>query len=115
MAHAGGFRGGITGMNRRFGPLTCFLSLAMFAALSSDAMALAARHKQNEHAKKADAAGKAAHHSTSKKDKHAHAEAARHKSEPAAKASPETAAAPLSGDLAAIKDAIDLVRKGKTA
>jgi peptidoglycan lytic transglycosylase len=103
-------------MNRRFGPLTCFLSLAMFAALSSDAMALAARHKQNEHAKKADAAGKAAHHSTSKKGKHARAEAARHKSEPAAKASPETAAAPpLSGDLAAIKDAIDLVRKGKTA
>ncbi len=102
-------------MNQRFGPLTCFLSLAMLAALSSDATALA-RHKQNEHAKKADAAGKAAHHSASKEDKHAHAEAARHKSEPPAKAPPETPATPpLSGDLAAVKNAIDLVRKGKTA
>src|SRR5258705_478895 len=42
------------GMNRRFGPLACFLTLAMLAALSSDAVALA-RHKQIQHARKAEA------------------------------------------------------------
>ena len=100
-------------MNQRFRPLTCCLGLAMLAALSHDASALA--HKQS-HAKKADAASGAAHrHSAAlKKDKHtAHAATAQHK--PANDAAPETAAAPaLSGDLAAVKDAIDLMRKAKT-
>ncbi len=105
-------------MNQRFGPLTCFFSLAMFAAFSSDASAHA-RHKQIEHAKKADAASKPGHHREAahkkehKKDKHA-VHTARRKSEPHVKA-PETAETPpLSGDLAAVKDAIDLVRKAKT-
>src|SRR5258708_1910736 len=100
-------------MNQRFRPLTCCLGLAMLAALTQDAGALA--HKQS-HAKKADAASGAAHrHSAAlKKDKHtAHAATAQHK--PANDAAPETAAAPaLSGDLAAVKDAIDLMRKAKT-
>src|SRR5258708_18599194 len=100
-------------MNQRFRPLTCCLGLAMLAALSHDASALA--HKQS-HAKKADAASGAAHrHSAAlKKDKHtAHAATAQHK--PANDAAPETAAAPaLSGDLAAGKDAIDLMRKAET-
>jgi soluble lytic murein transglycosylase len=103
-------------MNQRLGPLTCFVSLAMLAAFSGDASALA-RHKQAEPAKKAGAASKAEHHRDAglKKDKHAE-HAARRKSEPPAKASPDKAETPpLSGDLAAVKDAIDLVRKAKTA
>ena len=105
-------------MNRRFGPLTCFLTLAMLAALSSDAIALA-RHKQIQHARKADAATRASHQRNSalKKGRHAvHvAAAARRKPAPSIDGPPQTAAAsPLSGDLAAVKQAIDLVRKGKT-
>jgi soluble lytic murein transglycosylase len=112
-------------MNRRFGPLTCCFSLAMLAAPSSDALAHA-RHKPIEHAKKADASSKAGHHRDAahkdvahqkdvarKKDKDKLAE--RHKSGPPATASEATEAPRLSGDLAAVKDAIDLVRKGKTA
>jgi soluble lytic murein transglycosylase len=101
-------------MNQRFRPLTCFLSLAMLAALSNDAIALA-RHKQT-HDKKADATTGAGHRrNAAKKDKHkAHAAKGRHK--PADDATPETAAAPpLTGDAAAVKQAIDLMRKAKTA
>jgi soluble lytic murein transglycosylase len=110
-------------MNRRFGPLTCFLSVAMLAALSGDAAAHAG-HKQTQPAKKADAASEAGHHRSAalksaalKKDKHAaHAERARRKPERSAKARPEAAdAPPLSGDLAAVKDAMDMVRKAKSA
>ena len=105
-------------MNRRFGRLTCFLSMAMLAALSGDAAAHA-NHKQTQPAKKAKAASEAGHHRSTalKKDKHgAHAERARRKPERSAKARPETAETPsLSGDLAAVKDAMDLVRKAKSA
>src|SRR6266571_7433889 len=63
-ALAGGFAGD-HGMNQRFGPLTCVLSMAMLAALSSDASAHA-RHKETQPAKKAEtkaeASGKAGHH-----------------------------------------------------
>ena len=121
-------------MNQRFGPLTCFLSMAMLAALSSDASAHA-RHKETQPAKKAEAkaeaSGKAGHHREAahkkdvarkdkkdvarknKKDKDKHA--ARHKSEPAVKSSEAAETPPLSGDLAAVRNAIDLVREGKTA
>src|SRR5216683_5586379 len=107
------------GMNRRFGPLPCFLTLAMLAAFSGDAIALA-RHKQIQHARKADAASKAGHHRHSalkKKGRHAvhSAAAARRKPAPSIDVPALTAAAsPLSGDLAAVKQAIDLVRKAKT-
>jgi soluble lytic murein transglycosylase len=108
-------------MNRRFGLLTCVLTSAMLAALSSDALALA-RHKQIEHAKKADAASKAGHHREAahkdaphKKDKHpTHTAAPRRESDPVVKAPETAAAAPLTGDLAAVKNAMDLVRKAKT-
>jgi soluble lytic murein transglycosylase len=90
----------------------------MLAALSSDAIALA-RHKQIQHARKADAATRAGHQRNSalKKGRHAvHvAAAARRKPATSIDGPPQTAAAsPLSGDLAAVKQAIDLVRKGKT-
>jgi soluble lytic murein transglycosylase len=108
-------------MNQRLGSLTCFVASAMLLALSGDALALA-RHKPIEHPRKEGATNKAGHHreaahknTAHKKDKHAtHAGAARRESDPVVKA-PETAEVPpLSGDLAAVKDAIDLVRKGKT-
>jgi soluble lytic murein transglycosylase len=117
MAGADGFAGD-HGMNRRFGPLTCFLGVAMLAALPGDATAHAS-HKQAQPVKKAGAASETGHHRSAalKKDKHvAHAERARRKPERSAKARPETAeASPLSGDLAAVKDAMDMVRKAKTA
>ena len=103
-------------MNRRFRPLTCFFTFAMLAALSNDAVALA-RHKQI-HLKKADAATRVGHkrHSALRKGRHAvHVAAARRKPAPSIDApAPAAAAAPLSGDLAAVKQAIDLVRKAKT-
>ncbi|THD68575.1 MAG: lytic transglycosylase domain-containing protein [Bradyrhizobium sp.] len=94
-------------MNQRFRPLTCFLSLAILAALAGDATALA-RPKQVRHAEKAHETTGVRHHG---KGHVAHVEAARHKTPPFA----DTAAAPpLSGDLAAVKNAIDLSRKTKT-
>jgi peptidoglycan lytic transglycosylase len=100
-------------MNQRFRPLTCLFALAMLTAFSSDAVAVA-RHKQSHHAKKSDAGRK--HHAAHKKGKHAaHAAAARRKSAKSTDApAPAATAVPLSGDLAAVRQAIDLARKGKT-
>jgi soluble lytic murein transglycosylase len=103
---------GDLGMNQRFRPLTCFSALAMFAALSTDAMALA-RHKEVQHARKPHEAAAARHHKTAAVRKHgqaAHVAAAPRKSAP----SIDQNASPLSGDLAAVKNAIDLARKAKT-
>ncbi len=98
-------------MNHRFRPLACFLTLTMFAALSSDATALA-RNKQTSHAKKAhEAKGERHHKVASKKRGHA----AQRKPASDDKSSERAAAAPaLTGDLAAVKDAINLARKAKT-
>ncbi len=103
-------------MNRGFRPLTCF-SIAMLFALSNDAVAHA-RHKQIQHARKADAST-ASHHqrkSALRKGKHAvHAAAARRKPARTVDVADPPAAAPqLSGDLAAVRQAIDLTRKAKT-
>jgi peptidoglycan lytic transglycosylase len=100
-------------MNQRFRPLTCLFALAMLTAFSSDAVAVA-RHKQSHHAKKSDAGRK--HHAAHKKGKHAaHAAAARRKSAKSTDApAPAATAVPLSGDLAAVRQGIDLARKGKT-
>src|SRR5712672_1937993 len=105
-------------MNRRFRPLTCLFSLAMLVALSDDAVART-RHKQIQHAGKANATTKVGHQrhaANKKKSKHAvHVAAARHKPAPSVDKPAQTAtAAPLTGDLAAVKQAIDLARKGKT-
>jgi soluble lytic murein transglycosylase len=100
-------------MNQRFRPLTCLFALAMLTAFSSDAAA-AARQKQTHQAKKADAGRK--HHAAHKKGKHAaHAAAARRKSAKSKDTSaPAATATPLTGDLAAVRQAIDLARKAKT-
>ena len=114
MVRATGFAGD-HGTNQRFGLLTCLAASALLAALSSDAIA-AARHKQIEHGKKAGAANKAAHHRNTahQKDKHA-GHTTRRKSEPHVEAIDAAETPALSGDAAAVKNAIDLVRKVKTA
>jgi soluble lytic murein transglycosylase len=96
-------------MNQRFW-LTCFFAVTMAAAQSSDA--IAARHKQSHQAKKAQVANEARHQRSSphKKRKHA-AKVAPERAKPA---SQSVVASPLTGDLAAVKQAIDLARKGKT-
>jgi soluble lytic murein transglycosylase len=100
-------------MNQRFRPLTCFLTLAILVAFSGDARALA-RHKQTRHAEKAHEARGARHHRNAGLKERGHVapvEAARRKSAPDIDAA---AAPPLSADLAAVKNAIDLARKTKT-
>jgi soluble lytic murein transglycosylase len=111
-------------MNQRLGPLTCFLSLAVLAALSTDANALAHQKQtpakqtpakqtpaKQSPAKKADAASGAGHRHASGRKKDKHVAAARHKPAPP---KDEAASPPLTGDLAAVKQAIDLMRKAKT-
>src|SRR5580692_7664420 len=110
-------------MNQRYRPLTCLSALVILAAFSSEAAAHA-RHKQIEHAKKADAAGKRPghqRHAALKKGKHekekhaAHVAKARH--EPASsddEPSQAVAAPQLSGDIALVKQAIDLARESKS-
>jgi soluble lytic murein transglycosylase len=104
-------------MNQPFRPLTCFFALATVAALSGDAVALA-RHKQIQHAKKADEASGVRHQRDSvlKEGKHrVNVAALPRKFAPSAVVPPESpAASPLSGNLAAVKEALDLARKAKT-
>src|SRR5258708_5622447 len=102
-------------MNQRFRPLTCLCALAMLTAFSSDGVG-ADRNKQSNKAKKPAGGHKQAGHkryAAHKKGKHA--AAARRKSAKSTDApAPAATAAPLTGDLAAVRQAIDLVRKGKT-
>jgi soluble lytic murein transglycosylase len=103
-------------MHQRFAPLTCFLTLAMLAAHSGSAVALD-RHKPIQSSKKAQGATAAGHHRTAalRKSGHkAHDKVARHKSTPSDDAAWKPTVPPLSGDLAAVKNAIDLMRKAKT-
>jgi soluble lytic murein transglycosylase len=96
-------------MNHRFRPLACLLTLAMFAAPSSEATA--ARHKQTSHAKKGHEAKGERHHRHAAKKRGDEA-----KGKPASDdKSAERADTPaLTGDLAAVKDAITLARRAKT-
>jgi soluble lytic murein transglycosylase len=103
-------------MNQPFRPLNCFFALAIFAGLSSDALALS-RHKGIQHTKKADAANRTRHapKAAARKDKHREVAAARSKPAPSSDGpSQQATAAPLTGDLAAVRQAIDLARKAKT-
>jgi len=107
-------------MNQRYRPLPCCFALAIVVAFWSDGTALA-RHKQIEHARKADAANKPGHqrHAALKKGKHDRGRHAHHVAEarqkPAAfRDEPTQAAASLlTGDLAVVRQAIDLARESK--
>ncbi len=108
-------------MNLCYRSLTCF-TVATLVAFSNHAMARPHKqlhHARNQHVKKADAAKGVSHqrHSALKKNKHAEqVPTLRPKPEPSVavdKPAQSVAAPPLSGDLAAVKQAMDLVRKGK--
>jgi len=103
-------------MNQRFGLLTCFLSLAVVTTHSDSAVALD-RHKPIQHVNKAHDATDAGHHRAAALRKPAHKAHDRvaHRSAPSTDVSRKPPAPPLSGDLAAVKNAIDLMRKPKTA
>jgi len=101
-------------MNQRFRPLTCFLTLAMLAALSSDATALA-RYKQTRDSKKAHEATGARHPRNAGLKKHGHVVDVAAPPRKSALAVDAAAEPPLSGDLAAVKNAIDLARRAKTS
>src|ERR1700731_2661400 len=100
-------------MNQRFRPLTCFLTLAMLAALSSDATALA-RYKQTRDSKKAHEATGARHPRNAGLKKRGHVVDVAAPPRKSALAVDAAAESPLSGDLAAVKNAIDLARRTKT-
>jgi peptidoglycan lytic transglycosylase len=105
-----------------FRPLTCLLTLALVGGVSSQGLARghqkqAAHAKQTAHAKKAAAHG-ARHQrkTTLGKNKHADRVAEQRRvPAPSVAPSPEPPTTPaLTGDLAVVKDAFDLIRKGKT-
>ena len=105
-------------MNRRSRTLSCFLISALLVVYSTAAIARANHHKSPHAGKSHEASGARHHrHAAHEKARHAkHAAAEERKPARAADApSPSVDAAPLSPDLAAVKDAIDLARKAKTA
>ncbi len=103
-------------MNQRLRPLSCFLTLAVLAVCSTDAAARPG-HKPQQTRKPHEATG-GRHHATTALKKAAHARhvaAAQRKPTRSSDVPPPAVdAAPLSGDLAAARDAINLARKAKT-
>jgi soluble lytic murein transglycosylase len=107
-------------MNRCLRSLSCFFTLAGLALFSTDATARTS-HKPNaqkahEGTKKSHVAKEARPRSAaSGKNRHAkHASAQRKAKQSKASPAPKEAVAPLTGDLALVKEAIDLARKAKT-
>ena len=102
-------------MNGRLRALSCLLTWAALVACSTDATARGG-HKAQHDKKSHEASG--AHHRKSaalKRDRHAkHVRAERRKAPPSPDVpSPIADAPPLSGDLAVVRDAIDLTRKAR--
>src|SRR3984957_5249499 len=104
-------------MNQRLRPLPCFLTLAVLALCSTDAVARAS-HKPQQ-AKKPHQTTATRHHHNAALKKAGHAKkivAAQSKSTRSGDVpSASDDASPLSADLAAVKNAIGLVRKAKTS
>ena len=104
-------------MNQRLRPLSCFLTLAALAVCSADAVARDS-HK-SQHARKPHEAAGVRHHRSAALKKAAHAKhvaAAQRKPTRSSDVLPPAAdSVPLSGDLAAVRNAIDLARKAKTS
>lgn len=105
-------------MNLHFRRLTGLLALVLLTGLPNSAFAQA-RHKHTQHAKKTDGA-KGSHHQRKtalKKGKHPAHEEAKHASSPPSSTPSQSAdvTPPLTGDPAAVKNALDLVRAGKTS
>ncbi|MCK1390851.1 lytic transglycosylase domain-containing protein [Bradyrhizobium sp. 1] len=97
-------------MNQCLRSLACLVAMAALALLPAE---LAAKSKSSAPKKTHEAkAGKQRHAAAGKHGKHA--EAKRKPKKQDDEAADKPAAPPLTGDLAALKDAIDLARKGKT-
>jgi soluble lytic murein transglycosylase len=105
-------------MNRHLRSLSCYLAAVLFAAGSTDAVARSGHNAQSakkSHEKSHEAAGgRHRRHAALKKERHAkHGKGTEQRSTHARETAPE--APQLSGDLAAVKNAMDLARKGKTS
>ena len=103
-------------MTQRLHSLSCFLTLAVLAFCSTGDVARAS-HKPLQAKKPHEATGVRHHRDAAVKTKHAkHVMAAQRKSTRSSDAPPPSAeASPLSADLAAVRNAIDLARKAKTS
>jgi soluble lytic murein transglycosylase len=102
-------------MTQRLHSLSCFLTLAVLAFCSTGDVARAS-HKPLQAKKPHEATGVRHHRNAVVKTEHAkHVMAAQRKSTRSSDAPPVAEASPLSFDLAAVKNAIDLARKAKTS
>ncbi|MEH2497665.1 hypothetical protein V1294_004144 [Bradyrhizobium sp. AZCC 1678] len=107
-------------MNRCLRSLSCFFTVAGLALFSTDATARASHkpHTQKAHEATRKSHVKEAHphrSAASGKRRHAKHASAQRKPKPSkASPAPSEAIAPLTGDLALVKEAIDLARKAKT-
>ena len=100
-------------MNRCLRSLTFLLALTALAVFSTEAIARGS-HKQPQAKKTHEAKGVRPHRATAVEKKR-HAKHAERKAKPSKDTEPaKEAAPPLTGDLALVKDAIDLARKAKT-
>jgi len=102
-------------MNRCFHSLSCFLAVAAVAFVSTEATART-NPKQQQAKKTHEAKATRSHRSTAvgnhRHPRHADAQQKSKRSEDTS--SPKEATPPLTGDLALVKEAIDLARKAKT-
>jgi soluble lytic murein transglycosylase len=113
-------------MNRRLRSLSCLLTLSALALFATDATAKTNPKQQpakkTQEAKKPQAARETPPHRNAAVEKRRHAKHAdakkktskRSKEAPSPKEAAAETAAPLTGDLALVKEAIDLARKAKT-
>src|SRR3954451_13655253 len=101
-------------MNQCLRSLACVVAMAALAFVPTE-LAAKSSHKSSAPKKTHEAkAGKQRHASAGKARHGKHAEARRKSKQQDDAPSDKPAAPPLTGDLAALKDAIDLARKGKT-
>src|SRR5277367_3255432 len=97
-------------MTQRLHSLSCFLTLAVLAFCSTDDVARAS-HKPQQARKPHEVTGVRHHRNAAKTEHPKHVTAAQRKSTRSDDAPPPTEeASPLSADLAAVRDAIDLAR-----
>jgi soluble lytic murein transglycosylase len=102
-------------MTQRLHSLSCFLTLAVLAVCSTGDVAWA-NHKPLHARKPHEASGVRHHRNAAAKAKHAKHDAAAHSESTQPTDAPPfgAEASPLSADLAAVRDAIDLARKART-
>ncbi|MBR0783223.1 lytic transglycosylase domain-containing protein [Bradyrhizobium iriomotense] len=100
-------------MNQCLRSLACVVAVAALALLPSE-LAAKSSHKSSASKKTHEAKAGKQRHAAAKSRHGKHAEAKRKSKKQDDEPADKPAAPPLTGDLAALKDAIDLARKGKT-